>query len=137
MKRYVVWTWTFGFFTQIFSSVDALQLAQHFHKPINTAANDLGICATVLKKICRRHGILRWPSRKVTKFSTIQESHRVKTFSNKRLLHQLNSLKKKVARLESQLETTAKEDTRKRELLTKSIQEAKLEASNSLIVIRV
>mmetsp|Transcript_6850 Transcript_6850/g.17531 ORF Transcript_6850/g.17531 Transcript_6850/m.17531 type:complete len:160 (-) Transcript_6850:108-587(-) len=40
-------------------------IAQHFHKPINVAARDMNICATVLKKICRRHGLDRWPSRKV------------------------------------------------------------------------
>ncbi len=40
-------------------------LAPHFHKPINDAARALGICPTVLKKICRRHGLGRWPHRKL------------------------------------------------------------------------
>lgn len=40
-------------------------LAQHFHLPINAAAKELGICPTVLKKICRRNGMRRWPHRKV------------------------------------------------------------------------
>ena len=37
-----------------------------FSKPIKQAANELGICTTLLKKICRQHGIKRWPYRKVT-----------------------------------------------------------------------
>ena len=40
-------------------------LAEHFHLPINEAAAMLGICPTVLKKICRKLGMRRWPHRKV------------------------------------------------------------------------
>lgn len=40
-------------------------LAQYFHLPITKAAEELGICPTVLKKICRKHGIPRWPHRKL------------------------------------------------------------------------
>ena len=40
-------------------------LAKYFHLPINNAGKQLGICPTVLKKICRKHGIQRWPHRKV------------------------------------------------------------------------
>jgi len=41
------------------------KLARHFHLPINAAGRELGICPTVLKKICRKHGLTRWPHRKV------------------------------------------------------------------------
>lgn len=41
------------------------ELAQFFHFPINEAAKQLKICPTVLKKICRRHGLRRWPHRKL------------------------------------------------------------------------
>ena len=41
------------------------KLAKHFHLPINAAGRELGICPTVLKKICRKHGLTRWPHRKV------------------------------------------------------------------------
>eukprot|EP00276_Gloeochaete_wittrockiana_P018738 CAMPEP_0184345124 /NCGR_PEP_ID=MMETSP1089-20130417/13571_1 /TAXON_ID=38269 ORGANISM="Gloeochaete wittrockiana, Strain SAG46.84" /NCGR_SAMPLE_ID=MMETSP1089 /ASSEMBLY_ACC=CAM_ASM_000445 /LENGTH=162 /DNA_ID=CAMNT_0026675301 /DNA_START=63 /DNA_END=548 /DNA_ORIENTATION=+ len=39
-------------------------LSPFFHLPINEASKKLGICATVLKKICRKIGISRWPHRK-------------------------------------------------------------------------
>lgn len=40
-------------------------LAKYFHLPINQVAKELGICATILKKICRKNGIPRWPHRKI------------------------------------------------------------------------
>lgn len=44
---------------------DILQLAPYFYYPINEAAKLLKICPTVLKKICRKHGLRRWPHRKL------------------------------------------------------------------------
>eukprot|EP01119_Soliformovum_irregulare_P004552 TRINITY_DN1559_c0_g1_i1.p1 TRINITY_DN1559_c0_g1~~TRINITY_DN1559_c0_g1_i1.p1 ORF type:complete len:289 (-),score=43.53 TRINITY_DN1559_c0_g1_i1:101-967(-) len=41
------------------------ELSQFFHLPINQVAKELGVCATILKKICRRNGIPRWPHRKI------------------------------------------------------------------------
>lgn len=41
------------------------ELARQFHLPISEAAKNVGVCATVLKKVCRSYGILRWPQRKV------------------------------------------------------------------------
>jgi len=41
------------------------ELAQYFHLPINQVAKELGICATILKKTCRKNGIPRWPHRKI------------------------------------------------------------------------
>ena len=43
-------------------------LKENFHLPISQVAKDLGVCATVLKKICRKNGIPRWPHRKVVYF---------------------------------------------------------------------
>ena len=40
-------------------------LSRFFHMPINEASKVLGICSTSLKKICRKHGLVRWPHRKV------------------------------------------------------------------------
>ncbi|KAK9289415.1 hypothetical protein L1049_007570 [Liquidambar formosana] len=38
---------------------------QYFHLPIEDAAKQLNICLTVVKKICRKHGLNRWPYRKI------------------------------------------------------------------------
>lgn len=40
-------------------------LCKYFHLPIKEASDVLGICPTSLKKICRTHGLQRWPHRRV------------------------------------------------------------------------
>jgi len=44
-----------------------------FHLPINDAAKQLGTCVTVLKKQCRRHGVKRWPYRKLVSIDKLIE----------------------------------------------------------------
>ena len=44
---------------------DIREIARYFVHPISDAARMMDICPTVLKKICRKHGINRWPQRKV------------------------------------------------------------------------
>eukprot|EP00727_Mastigamoeba_balamuthi_P012890 m51a1_g8223 hypothetical protein (357) ;mRNA; r:108755-110743 len=46
-------------------SITRDQLSLYFHLPIVDVAKKLGICATMLKKVCRRNGIPRWPFRKI------------------------------------------------------------------------
>lgn len=41
-------------------------LQVHFHKPLAQVAKELNVCMTLIKRVCRRHGITRWPYRKVT-----------------------------------------------------------------------
>ena len=45
--------------------IEIQRVAPYFHLPMHAAAKRLGICSTVLKKICRRHGLQRWPYRKL------------------------------------------------------------------------
>ncbi|KYQ89275.1 RWP-RK domain-containing protein [Tieghemostelium lacteum] len=50
------------------------QLSKYFHLPINDVAKELGICATMLKKICRRNSIPRWPHRKIKSLNKMIEN---------------------------------------------------------------
>ena len=42
------------------------ELIKHFHRPLSDVAKDFDVCMTFMKKVCRGHGIVRWPYRKVT-----------------------------------------------------------------------
>ncbi|CAF2345433.1 unnamed protein product [Brassica rapa] len=57
-------------------------ISMHFHLPIQEAARRMSLCPTVVKKICRRGGLYRWPHRKI------------------------KSLLRKISSLKSSLETT-------------------------------
>lgn len=52
-------------------SVD--ELRKYFHLPIVEVAKQLGICTTLLKKVCRNNKIKRWPYRQIRSITkTIQ-----------------------------------------------------------------
>lgn len=45
-------------------------LEDHYHLPMAEVAKKMGVCLTYFKKVCRRHGVKRWPFRQVTKHHT-------------------------------------------------------------------
>lgn len=45
-----------------------------FHLPLNQAAKTLGVSQTVIKRECRKHGITRWPYRKITALENLKKS---------------------------------------------------------------
>ncbi|TMW55760.1 hypothetical protein Poli38472_010642 [Pythium oligandrum] len=45
------------------------ELRAHFDRPIIDVAKEFGICITLMKKICRRNGIKRWPHRQIRSLS--------------------------------------------------------------------
>eukprot|EP00698_Gefionella_okellyi_P003158 TRINITY_DN12954_c0_g1_i1.p1 TRINITY_DN12954_c0_g1~~TRINITY_DN12954_c0_g1_i1.p1 ORF type:complete len:243 (+),score=31.88 TRINITY_DN12954_c0_g1_i1:71-799(+) len=46
-------------------SVDLETVKSLWHLPIETAAKQLGVCTTILKRCCRVNGIKRWPYRQL------------------------------------------------------------------------
>ncbi|KAJ6853653.1 uncharacterized protein M6B38_113515 [Iris pallida] len=48
-------------------------ISQYFKLPIAEAASILGVCTSVLKRICRENGIVRWPYRKFLAGKTVED----------------------------------------------------------------
>lgn len=48
------------------TNIDFETLRGIYRMPIEDAAKCLGVSVTVLKRNCRRHGVARWPYRKVS-----------------------------------------------------------------------
>ncbi len=40
-------------------------LALYFDRPIENVANVFGVSTTIIKRLCRKHGINKWPYRQV------------------------------------------------------------------------
>jgi len=75
------------------------ELAKYFHLPINQVAKELGVCATILKKICRRNGIPRWPHRKIKSLDKMIANLEVNLSKNpnerEEINHEVELLRKK------------------------------------------
>ena len=53
-------------------NIELSELQKLFHLTEKQVAKELGVCLTSLKKICRQHGIHRWPYRKVCIHASFQ-----------------------------------------------------------------
>ncbi|DAZ95977.1 TPA: hypothetical protein N0F65_009278 [Lagenidium giganteum] len=88
-------------------AVQLEDLRKCFNMPIAAVARKFGICATLLKKICRRHGIQRWPHRQIRSLQKsidmLRESLTVAKGSNKEYIA------KKIAAFEYTLECIMKD----------------------------
>ncbi|TYJ37967.1 hypothetical protein E1A91_A05G410900v1 [Gossypium mustelinum] len=51
-------------------------IADFFSLPLDDAASTLGVCTSVLKKICRENGLDRWPHRKFLAGKSVEEIKR-------------------------------------------------------------
>ncbi|MCD9642654.1 hypothetical protein HAX54_029543 [Datura stramonium] len=49
------------------------QVSKLFNLPLSDAAESLGVCASVLKKICYENGLVRWPYRKVISGKSVED----------------------------------------------------------------
>lgn len=49
------------------------EISKYFSLPIAEAASKLGVCTSVLKRICRDNGIVRWPYRKFLAGKTVED----------------------------------------------------------------
>ncbi|XP_009608942.1 uncharacterized protein [Nicotiana tomentosiformis] len=75
--------------------------AGYLHLPIEIAAKKLNICPTVMKKVCRRDGLLRWPYRKIKSIKR-KISKREKSLSSSDV-EERASAKAEIAKLEEEL----------------------------------
>ena len=55
------------------SDTSIYAISNFFHLPMSAATKQLRIGSTALKKICRRHGIPRWPYRRLKAIEKIIE----------------------------------------------------------------
>ncbi|XP_060209466.1 protein NLP3 isoform X2 [Lycium barbarum] len=55
------------------SSLSFDEVSKCFNLPLNDAAESLGVCTSVLKKICYENGLVRWPYRKVISGKSIED----------------------------------------------------------------
>lgn len=71
------------------------EISKLFSLPIAEAASILGVCTSVLKRICRSHGIVRWPYRKLVSGKAGDDSKNSEREKAKELLELSKTAKQK------------------------------------------
>ncbi|KAG8045525.1 hypothetical protein GUJ93_ZPchr0008g13364 [Zizania palustris] len=71
------------------------EISKLFSLPIAEAASILGVCTSVLKRICRTHGIVRWPYRKLVSGKTGDDTKNAEREKAKELLEISKTAKQK------------------------------------------
>eukprot|EP00741_Cyanophora_paradoxa_P017449 tig00020965_g16858.t1 len=106
------------------------ELVANFEHPIQDVARRLGVCVTVLKKICRSHGITRWPQRKLRSVvrwieqADVVVQNRVPGFDHAAIAHVAQRLREIRSRLYSEPDTSIRDVTGTiRKLLVQPIQQ--------------
>lgn len=92
------------------NSITLEMLRPHFEKPLAQVAKVFGICVTLLKKICRKHGISRWPHRQITglRKSIASMEHAIGYFEGSRRDSYAEQLHKQKVKLAALLEDPTK-----------------------------
>jgi len=87
-------------FVRLDGLLGVYEVAQHFHRPINEASKFLNICPTVLKKICRKAGLPRWPHRKLQSIHRELDKLRTLLNDNTQTEEQIQGLQGRISHLE-------------------------------------
>lgn len=67
-------------------------ISNYFSLTLNDAASNLGVCTSVLKKICRDNGLDRWPYRKFLSGKSIEEIKRYAARERNKELAELSKI---------------------------------------------
>lgn len=91
-------------------SITLEMLRPHFEEPLAQVAKTFGICVTLLKKICRKHGLSRWPHRQITglRKSIASMEHAIGYFEGERRDAYAQQLRKQKTKLALLLEDPTK-----------------------------
>ncbi|KAL4323848.1 hypothetical protein GQ457_11G022610 [Hibiscus cannabinus] len=88
------------------------EIENYFHLPIGEAAKKLELSATVVKKICRRFGLARWPHRKAC-FPSPSSSCMYVHLNKLKLFHlkiQIQSMERQISSWETRLSSNDPEE---------------------------
>ncbi|KAL9422966.1 hypothetical protein AB3S75_035116 [Citrus x aurantiifolia] len=70
-------------------------ISKYFSLPLSDAANHLGVCVSVLKKICRDNGLDRWPYRKFLSGKSIEDIKKYAAREKSKELAELSKIARK------------------------------------------